>query len=314
MKELIQLASAVDQVLDLDPAAQGSQTPTAVLKFLVAQANRLQAAIVINTSAARASGDVAEFLTRECHYSGREAARLVAVAERLTTTLPNTLAALASGHITWAHATTLARAEKALGQTHVSDHEQVWISNVANQAGPERLQRMVRALADERGIGREGTAKVTEQPCGPDQSSAPQPAAAATKPSTSNHEPGQEPVDGSGSQDTAPSQAVRLRSVVDDDADPRQSQPESSTPAPPTSVTPPDMTDTHATTGRCVQPGCTNDAEHHQLACTIRLLPAVDAIVTVGMLLCDTHLASVEPRVVATQLDLVLNKPAGIAA
>jgi len=315
MKELTQLASAVDQVLNLDPAAQGSQAPMAVLKFLVTQVNRLQAAIVINTSAARSAGDVGEFLTRECHYSGREAARLVTVAERLTTTLPNTLAALAGGHITWAHVTTLARAEKALGQTHVSDHEQVWISNVANQAGPERLQRMVRALADEQGIGREAAAQAAERPRGLDQPSAPQPAAAATKPSISNHEPEHESVHGSDSEDVAPTQAARLRSVVDDDTvEPGQSRPVSLTPAAPASATSPDVTNTQVATDRCVQPGCINDAKHHQLACTIRLLPGVGATMTVEMLLCDTHLAGIEPRIVATQLDLVINDPADIAA
>jgi len=314
MKELTQLASAVDQVLNLDSSAQGSQAPMAVLKFLVAQANRLQAAIAINTSAARAAGDVGEFLTRECHYSGRDAARLVAVAERLTTTLPNTLAALAGGHITWAHATTLARAEKALGQTHVSDHERVWISNVANQAGPERLQRMVRALADEQGIGREGTAQTKEQPRGLDQPSAPQPAAAATKPSIPNREPEHEPVHDSDSGDVAPAPAAHLRSVDDNAVEPGQSRPVSLAPAPPASATSPDATNAQVTTSRCVQPGCPNDAKHHQLACTIRLLPAVDATMTVGLLLCDAHSAGIEPRVVATQLDLVINKSADIAA
>ena len=310
MKELTQLASAIDQILNLDSSAQGSQAPMAVLKFLVAQANRLQAAVVINTSAARAGGDVGEFLTHECHYSGREAARLVAVAERLTTTLPNTLAALADGRITWAHATTVTRAERTLGQTHVSDHEQAWISNVANQAGPERLQRMVRALADEQGIGRDGAAQATEPPHGPDQPSAPRPATEAANPSIPNHEP----VHSSDFGDVRSAPAARLRSVNDDAVEPEQSRPASLAPASPASATSADATNAQVTTGRCVQPGCTNDAKHHQLACTVRLLPAVDATMTVGLLLCDTHSADIEPRVIATRLDLVINNSADIAA
>ncbi len=318
MRELDQLASAVDQILNLD-SAQDGQTPMEVLKSLVTQANRLQAAIVITTSAAQAdgasAGDVGEFLTHECHYSGREAARLVAVAERLTTALPTTLAALANGRITWAHATTVARAEKALGQSHVSDHEQAWISNVANQAGPERLQRMVRALADEQGIGREGATQAVERLHEPDQPSTTRPAAAATKPSIPDHEPVSEPEQSSGSEDATPSQAVHLRSVADDEVvEPAQARPATSIPASPADTLSPDVTDAQTTTDRCVHPGCANDARHHQLACTIRLLPAVDATMTVGMLLCDAHLADVEPRVVATELDVVVSKPADIAA
>ncbi|MFI9382860.1 DUF222 domain-containing protein [Kutzneria sp. NPDC052558] len=314
MKELTQLESAVDQVLNLDSAAQGNQANRDVLKFLVAQVNRLHAAIVITTSAARAAGgtepagDVREFLTRECHYSGREAARLVAVAERLTTTLPNTLAALAGGHITWAHATTVARAEKTLGQAHVSDHEQAWIRNLANQAGPERLQRMVRALADERGIGR--AARATARPHGPDQPSFPEPAATTTEPSASDSKPEFD----SDPKDVVASQGIHLRSVADDATEPGRSETANLSSTPLASATTPDMTDTHVTTARCVQPGCTNEAKHHRLACTIRLLPAVNATMTVGMLVCETHLAGVEPQVIAAELDVAISDPAGIAA
>jgi hypothetical protein len=319
MRELDQLASAVDQVLNLDSAAHGSQTAMEVLKLLATQANRLQAAIVITTSAARAdgssAGDVGEFLTHECHYSGREAARLVAVAEQLTTALPTTLAALASGRITWAHAATVARAEKSLGQAHVSDHEQAWISNVANQAGPERLQRMVRALADEQGIGRDGATQATERLHEPEQPSTTCLAAAATKSSIPDHEPANEPEHSSGAEDATPSQAVHLRSVADEEVvEPAQARPATSMPVSPAGTASPDVTETQTTTDRCVHPGCANDARHRQLACTIRLLPAVDATMTVGMVLCDAHLADVEPRVIATELDVAVNKPTDIAA
>ena len=154
MKELAQLTSVIDDMLAVDTTDSSSHDHKAAVQALIREASRLQAAIVLHTSAAQAAADksdMAEFLTRDCHYSGRDAARLVRTAIRLCTAFPHTLAALSNGDITWAHALTMVRAEGELGVDRVATHEETWIRNVANQSGPERLQRLVRALADEQG-------------------------------------------------------------------------------------------------------------------------------------------------------------------
>jgi hypothetical protein len=173
MKELVQLTSAIDEMLAVGTTDASSHDHRAAIQALAREASRLQAAIAFHTAAAQNADDqldIAEFLTHECHYSGRDAARLVRASIRLRTTLPQTFAALCNGDINWAHALTMVRAEDELGVERVAAHEGTWIRNVANQSGPERLQRLVRALADEQG-GRLPTTAVATPP--PEQEPSP---------------------------------------------------------------------------------------------------------------------------------------------
>lgn len=174
MKELDQLVEAVDAVLDLNMADIPVEDVADNLRALVRQAQRVQAAIVAHTAtmtirrahAVTGRTTTTAFLTQDCHYAGREAAKLTHCAEQLEAELPHTAAALRTGEINWNHAVTVVRANGDLGTSHVRAHEADWIQNVAVHSGPERLQRVVRARLDERGLARSTShhTKSTEVP------------------------------------------------------------------------------------------------------------------------------------------------------
>ena len=158
MKVLDQLVRAVDAVFATTGSEMTHLEIAETLRVISCQMNRLQAVITEHavamdrTRAHETTGHrtPAEFLKRECHYSGAQARSVLRSSAVLAESLPRTAEALKAGTITWPHATTLVRGVEALGQDEVAANEEKWIANVAAQSGPERLQRVVRARVHEK--------------------------------------------------------------------------------------------------------------------------------------------------------------------
>ena len=157
MKALDQLVEAVDAILATPSSEKTNHEITATLRVVASQISRLQAVVgdhtlaMERTGAHKSSGHQtpAEFLKRQCHYSGAQARSILRSGAVLAESLPRTAEALKAGIITWPHATTLVRGVSALGPEEVSAHEEAWVSKVAVHSGPERLQRVVRARVHE---------------------------------------------------------------------------------------------------------------------------------------------------------------------
>jgi hypothetical protein len=158
MIELDQLVGAVDAVLATAAAKKSQQEIAETLRVVSSQISRLQAVISDHTVAMGRTGahqaaghrSPAEFLKRECHYSGAQAQAVAHSGTVLEESLPATSAALRAGTITWPHATTLVRGVEALGAEDVATIEETWVEKIAEQCGPERLQRAVRARVHEK--------------------------------------------------------------------------------------------------------------------------------------------------------------------
>jgi hypothetical protein len=158
MKVLNQLVSAVDAVVATTSSEMTHHEIAETLRVVSCQMSRLQAVIteravaMDRTSAHKTTGHrtPAEFLKRECHYSGAQARSVLRSGAVLAESLPRTADALKAGTITWPHATTLVRGVEALGADEVAAKEETWITNVAVQSSPERLQRVVRARVHEK--------------------------------------------------------------------------------------------------------------------------------------------------------------------
>ncbi|GAA3439472.1 DUF222 domain-containing protein [Kutzneria kofuensis] len=158
MRELDQLVGAVDAVVATATSEKAQHEIAETLRVVSCQMNRLQAVIAEHTLAmertgahkATGHGSPAEFLKRECHYSGAQARSVLRSGTVLAESLPRTAEALKAGTITWPHATSLVRGVAALGPEEVSANEDKWINKVAVQSGPERLQRVLRARVHEK--------------------------------------------------------------------------------------------------------------------------------------------------------------------
>jgi hypothetical protein len=157
MKVLDQLVEVVDAILATPSSDKTKREIAETLRVVASQISRLQAVISEHTLMMERTGayrDVghhtpAEFLKRECRYSGAQARSVLRSSAVLAESLPHTAEALKAGTITWPHVTTLVRGVKALGPEDVAEHEEAWISKIAVQSGPERLQRVVRARVHE---------------------------------------------------------------------------------------------------------------------------------------------------------------------
>ncbi|MFC0433413.1 DUF222 domain-containing protein [Kutzneria buriramensis] len=157
MKVLDHLVEAVDAILATPSTDKTKREIAETLRVVASQISRLQAVIGEHTLTMERTGahldaghrTPAEFLKRECHYSGAQARSVLRSGTVLAESLPHTTEALKAGAITWPHATALVRGVKALGSEDVTAHEEAWISKIAVQSGPERLQRVVRARVHE---------------------------------------------------------------------------------------------------------------------------------------------------------------------